>query len=74
MSTVKLFGAALFAAAGLAVAVAPTAVAAPGPGATAVKSYKNCTEAREDGAAPIHRGEDGYADHLDRDGDGIACE
>ena len=24
--------------------------------------------------APIRRGEPGYADHLDRDGDGIACE
>lgn len=36
--------------------------------------YKNCTEAREAGAAPIRRGEPGYASHLDRDNDGIACE
>lgn len=36
--------------------------------------YKNCTAVREAGAAPIHRGEPGYAKHLDRDGDGIACD
>jgi hypothetical protein len=37
-------------------------------------SYRNCAEARAAGAAPIYRGQPGYADHLDRDGDGIACE
>lgn len=36
--------------------------------------YKNCTAVREAGAAPIHVGEPGYAKHLDRDGDGIACD
>ncbi|MUL83497.1 MULTISPECIES: excalibur calcium-binding domain-containing protein [unclassified Mycolicibacterium] len=36
--------------------------------------YKNCAAARQAGAAPIHQGEPGYASHLDRDGDGIACE
>ncbi|MFC9542972.1 excalibur calcium-binding domain-containing protein [Lysinibacillus sp. NPDC056959] len=36
--------------------------------------YKNCTQARAAGAAPIHRGEPGYAKHLDRDGDGIGCD
>lgn len=36
--------------------------------------YKNCTEARAAGAAPIHRGEPGYASKLDRDDDGVACE
>ncbi len=36
--------------------------------------YKNCTAARAAGAAPIHVGEPGYARHLDRDGDGVACE
>lgn len=36
--------------------------------------YKNCTEARKAGVTPIYRGEPGYAKHLDRDGDGIACE
>ncbi|MFJ9173930.1 excalibur calcium-binding domain-containing protein [Streptomyces sp. NPDC102360] len=37
-------------------------------------SYDNCTAARAAGAAPIHRGEPGYAPHLDRDGDGIGCD
>lgn len=36
--------------------------------------YKNCREARAAGVAPIRRGEPGYAKHLDRDNDGIACE
>ncbi|MET7455387.1 excalibur calcium-binding domain-containing protein [Streptomyces sp. NPDC005574] len=36
--------------------------------------YANCTEARAAGAAPIRRGEPGYASHLDRDNDGIACD
>jgi len=74
MSTVTLFGATLFTAAGIAVAAAPTAAAAPLPGATPVTYYKNCTEARKAGVTPIHKGEDGYDSHLDRDGDGIACE
>ncbi|KAB8185251.1 calcium-binding protein, partial [Lysobacter maris] len=26
------------------------------------------------GAAPVRRGDPGYARHLDRDGDGIGCE
>ncbi|MEM4994937.1 excalibur calcium-binding domain-containing protein [Priestia sp. SB1] len=37
-------------------------------------SYGNCTEAREAGAAPIYKGQPGYASHLDRDGDGIGCD
>lgn len=37
-------------------------------------AYRNCTEAREAGAAPVLRGEPGYGPHLDRDGDGIGCE
>ena len=36
--------------------------------------YANCTEVREAGAAPLHRGEPGYSTRLDRDGDGTACE
>ncbi|WP_043175394.1 excalibur calcium-binding domain-containing protein [Streptomyces sp. NRRL B-24484] len=36
--------------------------------------YKNCSEARAAGVAPLHRGDPGYAPHLDRDGDGVACE
>lgn len=36
--------------------------------------YENCDEAREAGAAPVYAGEPGYGPHLDRDGDGVACE
>lgn len=36
--------------------------------------YKNCTAARAAGAAPLRTGDPGYAPHLDRDGDGLACE
>lgn len=38
------------------------------------KHFKNCTEAWNAGAAPLRRGDPGYGPHLDRDGDGIACE
>ena len=36
--------------------------------------YRNCTEAREAGVAPLNEGDDGYRSGLDREGDGIACE
>ncbi len=36
--------------------------------------YANCTEVRAAGKAPLRRGDPGYAAHLDRDNDGIACE
>ncbi|GAB2843145.1 hypothetical protein GCM10027074_07090 [Streptomyces deserti] len=36
--------------------------------------YANCSEVRAAGAAPIRRGEPGYASHLDRDNDGVACD
>lgn len=36
--------------------------------------YPNCAAARAAGVAPIRRGQPGYGRHLDRDGDGIACE
>ncbi|MGW6733003.1 excalibur calcium-binding domain-containing protein [Streptomyces sp. NPDC055013] len=36
--------------------------------------YANCSEARAAGAAPVHRGEPGYASHLDRDNDGVGCD
>lgn len=58
--------------AGALVAVAAAVGAASG--ANAETYYKNCTAARDAGVAPIMQGEDGYAPHLDRDGDGIACE
>ncbi|MFD3470675.1 excalibur calcium-binding domain-containing protein [Streptomyces sp. NPDC058682] len=37
-------------------------------------SYRNCTAVRQAGAAPIRRGDPGFGPHLDRDGDGVACE
>lgn len=36
--------------------------------------YANCAAVRAAGAAPIYRGQPGYGSHLDRDGDGKACE
>ncbi len=36
--------------------------------------YPNCASARAAGAAPIRMGQAGYGRHLDRDGDGKACE
>jgi len=59
----------------------PTAEPAPpppppasGPGTGPGGAWKNCTEAREAGAAPVYRGDPGYGSHLDRDNDGIGCE
>ncbi|MCL2532736.1 MAG: excalibur calcium-binding domain-containing protein [Nocardiaceae bacterium] len=48
--------------------------APPAPSPRAQAYYKNCTEARNAGVTPIYRGQAGYAPHLDRDNDGIACE
>ena len=36
--------------------------------------YRSCAEARAAGAAPLRVGDPGYGRHLDRDGDGVACE
>jgi hypothetical protein len=36
--------------------------------------FRNCSEARAAGAAPVRRGDSGYGPHLDRDGDGVGCE
>ncbi|UAK33688.1 excalibur calcium-binding domain-containing protein [Nocardia asteroides] len=46
----------------------------PPPQVPPSPSYKNCTEVRNAGRAPLLRGQPGYASHLDRDNDGIACE
>lgn len=37
-------------------------------------AYRNCTEARAAGAAPVHHSGPGCGAHLDRDGDWIGCE
>ena len=36
--------------------------------------FANCAAARAAGAAPVRRGQPGYASRLDRDGDGVGCE
>lgn len=36
--------------------------------------FPTCAAARAAGAAPVYRGQPGYVTHLDRDGDGKACE
>ena len=36
--------------------------------------YGNCSQARAAGVTPLHVGDPGYGRHLDRDGDGTACE
>lgn len=42
--------------------------------APANRAFRNCTEARVAGAAPVRRGDPGYGSHLDRDNDGVGCE
>jgi predicted lipid-binding transport protein (Tim44 family) len=37
-------------------------------------SFRNCAAARAAGAAPVRRGQPGYAPHLDADNDGVGCE
>lgn len=37
-------------------------------------SYANCDAVRAANAAPLHANEPGYGRHLDRDGDGLACD
>ncbi|WP_298814613.1 thermonuclease family protein [uncultured Sphingomonas sp.] len=61
------------------VAIAPhrTSLRAARPNPTPTSSswsYRNCSEARRAGAAPLRRGQPGYGAHMDGDGDGIACE
>jgi hypothetical protein len=41
---------------------------------SATVSYANCAAVRAAGKAPLLRDQPGYASHLDRDGDGVACE
>ena len=36
--------------------------------------WHGCNNARAAGTAPIYRGEPGFRDKMDGDGDGIACE
>jgi hypothetical protein len=60
----------------------PTAAAVPEPGPAPVPEaapqaatpYPNCAAVRAAGAAPLHRGDPGWSDAMDGDGDGVACE
>ncbi len=57
------------------VTVAPAAGGSDdGSGSGGSAYYANCTAVRAAGAAPIRTGDAGYGRHLDRDGDGVACE
>ena len=40
----------------------------------AAEPFVNCAAARAAGAAPVRRGDTGYATHLDGDGDGVGCD
>ncbi len=51
-----------------------TTVKAPATTSKAAGPFKNCTEAKAAGAAPLYRGQPGYKPELDGDGDGVACE
>jgi hypothetical protein len=42
--------------------------------AAATTYYPGCNAARAAGAAPIYRGQPGYRQEMNGDGDGIACE
>ena len=52
----------------------PSRAPTPNPRSSGSVYYRNCDAARAAGAAPLHRGDPGYGPHLDRDGDGVACE
>lgn len=57
--------------------VAAFVVAATAAGAATASAevyYENCDAVRAADADPILQGQDGYAPHLDRDRDGVACE
>jgi hypothetical protein len=58
----------------LAAALIPTAMMSPIATANAEPYYENCAAARDAGVAPLREDDPGYAPHLDRDRDGIACE
>jgi Excalibur calcium-binding domain/Protein of unknown function (DUF1524) len=60
---------------------APAPAPAPAPAApadvpagTPAAPFANCAAARAAGAAPLHRGDPGWSDSMDGDGDGVACE
>ena len=52
----------------------PQADAPPAQNPAPALAFQTCADARAVGYRNMHRGAPGYSDHLDRDGDGIACE
>lgn len=50
------------------------ALARTAPRPRAQVHYPSCSAAGALRATPLRRGEPGYGRHLDRDGDGVACE
>jgi hypothetical protein len=44
------------------------------PATSSTVYYQNCNKAERAGAAPLHPGDPGYRDKLDKDGNGIACD
>ncbi|QWG44785.1 DUF390 domain-containing protein [Bacillus mycoides] len=46
----------------------------PAAGSNSNTYFKNCTEVKNAGKAPLYRDQPGYSSKLDRDGDGVACE
>jgi hypothetical protein len=54
--------------------VVPPPSEPPAPPTTEEVRYRDCFEAWLAGALPLRRGDPGYGPHLDRDGDGEACE
>jgi hypothetical protein len=52
----------------------PEPAAAPADEAPAATPYPDCAAVRAAGAAPLHRGDPGWSDAMDGDGDGTACE
>ena len=52
----------------------PQVDAPPAQNPTPALAFQTCADARAAGYRNMHRGAPGYSEHLDRDGDGIACE
>jgi hypothetical protein len=52
----------------------PAPAPADVPAGTPAEPYADCAAARAAGAAPVHRGDPGWSDRMDGDGDGVACE
>ena len=44
------------------------------PAGRSTQPDADCAAARAAGAAPLHRGDPGWSDSMDGDGDGTACE